>query len=235
MDRTYDIRLRSFFGLLIAGPSRVGKSTLIRQILRNADKIIAPNGRPDKIVWATGSQLSREDHQMAEEKLVDSFIEGSLPDEQELYGIARTCPNGMLLVLDDFMDRVEQAPLIRNLFTKAIHHERISTIFVTQNLFARGSAFRTVSLNATDIIIFQNVRDKSSIMHFARQFAPTNIPFVMNAYTDAVKINHGYIHFDMRTDTFEEIRVRSNYFGENGDPQAVTVYQPVALQLKNRI
>ena len=63
------------------------------------------------------------------------------------------------------------------LFTKGSHHLNLSVIFITQNLFYKGSQIRDVSLNSQYLILFKNRRDLSQIMHLGRQLYPRKINF----------------------------------------------------------
>ena len=77
-----------------------------------------------------------------------------------------------LLVIDDQMDEVDKN--VMRLFTKGSHHRNISVIHIVQNLFGKNKDYRTISLNAHYLVIFNNPRDKSQIIHLA--------DFIHNSY-----------------------------------------------------
>ena len=55
------------------------------------------------------------------------------------------------------------------LFTKGSHHRNISLVLITQNLFHQGPSSRDTLLNSKYIVVFKNPRDKTQIVHLARQ------------------------------------------------------------------
>ena len=230
MEQYYDITFKHPFTLICAGPSQTGKTIFIRRLLEHGKAIFSP--LPGKVIWITGSTLSPADQELLDQKLIDKFIVRELPPEDEIYAEAENCSTGVLVIFDDFMGIVEKHSLLRDLFTKG-RHRNISTIFVTQNLFSKGPNFRTISINASYIAIFRSIRDKSSIFHFARQYLPRNVEFIMNAYENAVQTPYGYLLFDLKIESHDSIRIRSNLFNENGD-SAVIVYQEVP-SVKNGI
>ena len=63
------------------------------------------------------------------------------------------------------------------LFTKGSHHRNISLVLITQNLFHQGPSLRDISLNSKYIVVFKNPRDKTQIVHLARQVYAENIAF----------------------------------------------------------
>ena len=87
---------------------------------------------------------------------------------------------------------------------------------LTQNIFSNNKAFRTLSLNSQYISIFKNPRDQSQIAHFAKQFSPYNIRWVVDAYKKATKAAYSYLLFDNHQSTPDRIRVRSNIIPGQG-------------------
>jgi len=83
---------------------------------------------------------------------------------------------------------------VSQLFTKGSHHRNISLILITQNLFHQGPSSRDISLNIMYIAVFKNPRDKTQIVHLARQVYPENI-----------------YSFHKRTFKFVRIRIRIYY------------------------
>ena len=84
-----------------------------------------------------------------------------------------------LLILDDMMGELSQE--ITNLFTKHAHHRTLSVIFTTQNIFDKNKYMRTISLNATYLIMFKSPRDGSQIAYLSRQMRPDNPRIVQEA------------------------------------------------------
>ena len=124
-----------------------------------------------------------------------------------------------LVIQDDLMSETDKNMI--NIFTRASHHRNLSVFFLTQNLFYKG--LRDISLNSNYIVVFKNPRDRAQIAHFARQIWPQNARFVQVAYNDISLKAHGYLLFDLKQNTPENCRVRTNIFP---DDQFTVVYVP---------
>jgi len=79
-----------------------------------------------------------------------------------------------LIELDDLMDAAYSTK-VSELFTKGSHQCNISLVLITQNLLHQGPSPRDISLNSKYIVVFFNPRDKTQIVHLARQVYPANI------------------------------------------------------------
>lgn len=115
-----------------------------------------------------------------------------------------------LLIIDDLMR--ESDGRVVDLFTKECHHGNTSVFFLTQNLFHQGRGQRDISLNAHYIVCFKNPRDRAQIRHLAFQVCPEKPQFIQEAFTDATTNPHGYLLMDLKQDTQEEYRFRTNIF-----------------------
>ena len=80
----------------------------------------------------------------------------------------------MLIVLDDLMDSAYSTK-VSQLFTKGSNHRNICLVLIIQNLFHQGPSSLDISLNSKYIVVFKNPRDKTQIVHLARQVYPENI------------------------------------------------------------
>jgi len=94
-----------------------------------------------------------------------------------------------LIVLDDLMDSAHSAK-VSQLFTKGSHHRNIIRVLIAQNLFHQGPSPRDISLNSKYIVVFKNPRDKTQIVHLARQVYPGNISSFHKTYLDFCKDPH---------------------------------------------
>ena len=98
-----------------------------------------------------------------------------------------------LIILDDLMNESKDNTNILDVFTKKSRHRNISIILIVQNLFAKGSCIRSMSLNSHYLVLFNNPRDRSQIKHLARQMNPSNPKFIEEAFEDATNARaHGY-------------------------------------------
>jgi hypothetical protein len=94
-----------------------------------------------------------------------------------------------LIVLDELMDSAYSTK-VSQLFTKGSHHRNISVVLTTQNLFHQGPASRDILLNSTYIVVFKNPRDKTQIVHLARQVYPEIISSFHKTYLNVSKDPH---------------------------------------------
>jgi len=132
--------------------------------------------------------------------------------------------HNQLIILDDLMNETKDNSEILDIFTKKSHHRNISIILLTQNIFAKVSCVRTMSLNSHYLILFNNPRDRSQIKFLARQVCPSHPRYIEEAFEDATtRRQHGYLVFDLRQQTPEILRLKTNIFGENGEPMIVYV------------
>ena len=183
------------FTCLVAGPTSSGKSTFVKQLIEEKeDRIHLP---PEKVLWCYSQWQPLYNHIHGVE-----FQQG-LPDIDSFNPELRN-----LVVIDDLMNDVNQS--ISELFTKASHHKNISVIYIVQNLFHQGKEHRTISLNSHYMVLFKNPRDSSQIIHLARQMYPQDPKFLESVYLDAVSPPYGYLFIDLKQDTQEQLRLRTN-------------------------
>ena len=71
-------------------------------------------------------------------------------------------------------------------------------------------------LNSHYLILFNNLRDRSQIKYLSRQIRPSNTRYIDTK-------THGYILFDLRQQTPEILRLKSNFFQESGEPMVFYV------------
>ena len=190
-----DPRLKHPFTCIIAGPTGCGKSTLVKDILTHRHDMICPV--PDQIIWHYG-----EWQPMYETMPEVQFVEG-LPDVKQ-----RDAKKKTLVILDDLMTETDKS--VSNLFTKGSHHRNLSVIHLVQNVFDKNKHTRTISLNAHYLVIFKNPRDASQITHLAKQMYPGHTHFLQEAFADATSRPYGYLLIDLKQDTPEHLRLRTN-------------------------
>jgi len=132
------------------------------------------------------------------------FNEG-VPNIEQFDGKERT-----LLILDDLMGETNDS--VSNIFTKVSHHRNVSVIYLSQNLFYKSKQNRTRSLNSHYIVLFKIPRDTLQVATLARQMYPGKSQFFVEAFKDAREKPFGYILIDLKPNTKEKYRVRTNIF-----------------------
>ena len=193
--KSMDPRLKHPFTGIVAGPTSCGKSTLVKHIIEHKDVMIDPV--PDHIIWHYGEWQPMYDTMSGVE-----FVEG-LPDIKKLDPKQRT-----LLIIDDLMGETDQS--VMNLFTKGSHHRNLSVLHLVQNLFNKNKHTRTISLNAHYLVLFKNPRDASQVTQLAKQMYPGHVKFLQEAFADATSEAYGYLLIDLKQQTPEHLRLRTN-------------------------
>lgn len=189
-------RFQHPFTMLLAGPTRVGKSWFLRDLLAERRKMFNPP--PDKVIWFYGiyQQLYDGMHDVI-------FVEGFPSNYREYLGATS------LIILDDLMMECGDDERLTYLFTKGSHHLNLSVIFITQNLFHKGKEMRSVSLNSQYLVLFKNRRDMTQIIYLGRQLYPRHSKFFQEVFEDATKKPFSYLLVDLRNETVERMRLRT--------------------------
>lgn len=201
-----DVRIKTPFRMILAGPSMSGKTTFIRKLLVNGESMF--DRQFVKILWCYGQYQNDTFAKIKSEAPNVEFHEG-LPDDIKTH-FDTSHPN--LLILDDLMADASKDERITKLFTVFSHHLNISLALLSQNIYHKGSQSRTISLNADIIILTKNTRDRSQIQYLARQLAPDKPKFIQESYQDATSTPYGYLFLDLKPETPEQIRVRTGIF-----------------------
>ena len=152
------LKLQHPFTLIVAGPCSCGKSTFVIRLLQCKEQlcdIVFKN-----IVWSHSENNGPHHFKNV------SFVKG-VPYFENPENVPT------LIVLDDLMDSTYSTK-VNELFTKGSHH-RNSILLITKNLFHQGPSSRDISLNSKYIVVFKNPRDKTQIVHLARQVYLENI------------------------------------------------------------
>ena len=101
---------------------------------------------------------------------------------------------------------------VANIFTKISHHRNVSVLYLTQNLFPKNKHARTISLNSHYLVLFKNPRDAGQFAILARQMYPGGSKFAVEAFKDATEKPYGYLLVDLKPDTNESHRLRTDIF-----------------------
>lgn len=188
------------FTALLAGPTGCGKTVFTFKFIREAKTLISPP--PENIVYCYSEyQPIFDDYPYV------TFNEG-LPDISQFDGKQNT-----LLIIDDLMSETNDS--VSNIFTKFSHHRNVSIMYLSQNLFYKSKQNRTMSLNAHYIVLFKNPRDANQVATLARQMYPGKSKFLVEAFKNATEKSYGYLLIDLKPDTDEKLRVRTNIFPDD--------------------
>jgi hypothetical protein len=192
------------FCAMVSGATQAGKTHWMKKFLQHLDELI--DAEITEVIWCYGiSQKSNHDDIKAICPVPITFVEG-LPDIDEI-----TTPTSppKLVVLDDLQNQCKKGEA-NDLFSRAASHRQLGIFHLVQNFHGKG--MRDLSLQVKYAIIFKNPREASQIAYLARQMAPGNWRYIIDAYNDATAQPHGYLLFDLAQQTPSDRRVRTHIF-----------------------
>lgn len=184
------------FTAIVAGPSGCGKSNFVCEFLKNMNQLC--NTEFNNILWCY-------DEMQPLYNLSDVTYYQGIPDLSMFNG-----KDPQLIIIDDLMRECDGR--VVDIFTKGSHHRNLSVFYITQNLFHQGKGQRDISLNSSYIIYFKNPRDRTQIRFLGRQISPENSKLVEEAYRDATNKPHGYLMIDLKQNTDDVYRLKTNIF-----------------------
>lgn len=190
------------FTYISVGPSAIGKTTMLLDLIENKDELIC--GKIDKVVWVYGVDQEAY-HKFAEKH---NYIEFTTDFEPS------TFTSGTLVVLDDLQTSITSGPLrktIQDFVIRSVSHSSVSIILVLHNLFC--PQFRTISLSTTYISFFNTIRDSNTISTLGRQAFGQYGSFLKDAFNYIVSKNsRGYVFLDFSVQQSNKFRVRDNIY-----------------------
>lgn len=194
-------KFRHPFTAICAGATCSGKSTFISHVISCKKHVITPV--PERVIY------SYKAYQPLFDSLHDvEFVQGM---NFKLDKTKRT----LLIIDDQFADKNDQ---LIDLFSVKCHHENTSIILVTQCLYYPDKSYRVAVMNSMYMILFKSPRDVSSVSILARQmFSGAKAKAMVKAYDHATSKPYGYLLIDMKPDTPESLRLRSNVLPHEGD------------------
>ncbi|KAI1691281.1 hypothetical protein DdX_21977 [Ditylenchus destructor] len=207
-----DLKFRSPFGMILSGPTGSGKTTLLMKLLTNRDSMITPP--PASVLFCYG-EFDNHVVQLQQEGIT---VCSGLPTDQML----RECEKPCLLILDDLLSLASER-FLTDLFTKKSHHQNISVIFVTQNLYEKNIK---VARNNSQYIILTRTAHMLQIRTIAQQLFPRQLDYMLSAYKMASDAPYGYLLLDLHPATNPLLRLRTRIFPDDDDR---TIYLPKTL------
>ncbi|MEW8543593.1 MAG: hypothetical protein AB2693_08650 [Candidatus Thiodiazotropha sp.] len=117
-----------------------------------------------------------------------------------------------LLIIDDLMKNATGDDDVCELFTEGAHHRNLSVICMLQNIFYKAKGTRTMNLNSQYLVLFKNPRDIQQIAFLARQMYASDWKKFLETYKEAVNKPYGYLLVDLKQDTPESQRLKTDIF-----------------------
>jgi hypothetical protein len=191
--------------ILLAGPSRSGKSTFVKKLLYNKKDMFVIE--PTAVLYCYGIWSSS--YGALERDINNLQTHEGLPNKDYIENFARA-EGHKILIMDDLMEEVSKSSWIEKLFTRMSHHLNMTVVLITQNLFPKSKVMRTISLNMSYIIIHKSVRDELQVGFLGSQIGARKT--LIEAYCDATRTPHGYLLVDLTAACEREYRFRTNIF-----------------------
>lgn len=194
--------------MCVSGQTGSGKTRFVYRLLHHLDSMYADEP-PKRVLYCYGIHQPLFDDM--ERQLPNLVFNPGLPSKELLEDLTSDRHHS-LIILDDLMHRVVQDMDMELLFTQGCHHRRLSVVFITQNLFPKGSKTRTIALNTYYLVLMKNARDSSQISTLGRQLYPGRARVLVDAYRDATKNPFGYLVVDTSPGGDDRYRLRTNIF-----------------------
>lgn len=216
----YDLRFKNPSSFIIGGASQSGKTIFTLNLIRHANELFEkPQCSQNVVYYYKQHQDSFE--RVKPEGIIHQWV-NELPTCESVTDRTEGFKNqGSMVIIDDFAGELNAD--IVTMFSVLCHHLNLVLILLTQNIFSKNKVFREISLNSTYVVLFKNPRDASQINNFARQFAPGNTKYVIDAFRAATARAFSYVVFDTSQTTPDFLRMRSNVLPHE---QPLTIWLP---------
>ena len=135
-----------------------------------------------------------------------------IPTSDDLDNLVAAAPDEhYLLFLDDLQSIIFDSKHMIDLVCVKSHHNRISTVFILQNIFGGGRYAKSITLQSQYLIAFKSMRDQSQLGTISRQIFGTGkqgvIPEVMRDVMS--KEPYGYVMIDLTPNIDDSLRIRT--------------------------
>ena len=198
----FDTKFQHPFTMLISGTSGSGKSVFTKKLV--AERV---SPKLEKVFWFYGEWQPT----YADAPANVTFVPG-MPASIDTYIDGVQGPKAV--VFDDLMMKAADSEMLAECFTQKRHHHNLSVVLILQNLFIQGRMMRSVQLNTQYMVLLNNPRDKSQIATLARQVEPGRASQVVKAYSDATSKKYGNFLIDLKPETPEQLRYRSDVLND---------------------
>ena len=149
---------------------------------------------------------------MRSEQLIDAFIQDNSELESQLDSY--TTGEEVLFIFDDMISSTN-IEFISKLFMVQGRHKNISLIFITQQGFRNNEAFKSISNNASHMVIMKNNRNISDVQNLAKQITPGPRPLLGQIWKAATKDIFSYLFINFMNEAKNETKYLSHLFEKN--------------------
>jgi len=199
------LKLKHPFNMVVSGPSACGKTSFVRRLLSEFDLITTLETPRLRVFWAHGQD--QETYKKPISEFVDVDYYHGVPGEERVLDAS---PH--VLILDDLMlEAASAGKSLVSFLSRFSHHNNISIIYITQNLFFNGKNTTDANRQSHYTVVFRNSRDKSIAITLGRQLAPHNKSHFYECFHDATRKPFSYLLIDAHPTTPEEPPVENKH------------------------
>lgn len=130
--------------MCISGQTGSGKTQFVYRLLTHLNDLY--DGDPPKKYCIVTAFINLYLTKLMEQRFSILLLHHGVPTNKAIEELTFDRQHA-LIILDDLMHRVVRDAEMELLFTQGCHHRRLSVVFITQNLFPKGSKSRTIALN----------------------------------------------------------------------------------------
>jgi hypothetical protein len=209
MNTCHNLRFLRGSTHLLVGPSACGKTYRTCEILRLREEMIEGGEEIKNVVFFYAAWQPIYER-MREDGVVTEFVKKK-PSSAEFVKRVEDFRDrgGSIVVIDDFMTQIDQDMV--DIVTVQSRHYNTSTFILFQSLFPPNKLARQISLNVKYLHIHKNPRENAQIQILARQLAPTNSKWIVEAYHKVTEQPHQCLLIDLTQQREEKLRYRSHY------------------------
>jgi Cdc6-like AAA superfamily ATPase len=181
-ENSIDGRFKHPLTAVITGPSGVGKTTFVSQLLEHSDKLFDVQFAYITIYIGTKLEDNAILQQLQEKKenvqiidikqLYPSSKQFELDFKKNFLNTCKEKGKKGCIVFDDMMGELSKCGLLSDLFSKHSSHLDLTIIHITQNLFYKGkdpNEHITLYRNTHMLVLFKNPLDSSILSTIARR------------------------------------------------------------------
>lgn len=206
------------FFLPCIGPTNVGKSSFVFQLLKHADGAFT---KPIKAIYYCYSVDQPLFAEMEKAIPTINFYK-ALPTPVELETWHMTEPGDKILVIDDMMSESAKSKDIVDIYCKYAHHYKFFCFLICQNAFCPGREFRTISLNTHYFFLFRNNRDQLQMEILGRQIFGSQVKYFLDSFKKATAEKFRCLLVDLSPHSDPKYKIRTNIL----PGQLMIVYLP---------
>ena len=202
--------------IFIAGPTNSGKTYWVYRLLAAPNMFDQPVA--SIIYYYSVYQPLYQD--IERDVTIPIKFKAGLPTKEDIEEI--NDKQFHIIVIDDLMEQIVENKEMQELVIKYCHHNNITAILLSQNIFQKGRYSRTISLNMHNTVLFANKRDKSQVNIIGRQFYPLHWQSFVDVFSKVTEKeeDHPYLLIDCTPSHPGAIQLRTKIF----PPETCIVY-----------